>query len=124
MNPSSSGDLTRQDVAADLKASLGAQHELGPEMQDHVIEAFLARIEQRIDARVEQRLAERGARPVMPSAGSGGRSAHPERVIAPSLALAIPLVAIAGGLAGGFGILAVILGVIALNAMYLFHDRG
>lgn len=105
--------LTSAEVRGDLKAALGARKELGPEMEEQVIEAFLTRIQERIDARVSRDLR---------SPNDGHDAVHhrakPELVVAPSLALAIPLVAIAGGEAGALGIASVMIVVLAINLVY------
>lgn len=52
--------MTRPDVTRDdLTAAVGARRELGDESDREVIESFLDRIGTAIDARVDQRLAER-----------------------------------------------------------------
>ncbi len=55
----------------DIRAAAGAHHELGPEYSDAVVASFLAKVDQEIAARVEQRLAAstprtRPVRPVEP----------------------------------------------------------
>jgi len=56
------------DLSSDLKASVGARRELGPELEDQVLEAFLARVQGQIDVRVAQQVA--GSRPVkLPPSG-------------------------------------------------------
>jgi hypothetical protein len=108
--------LTSTEVRGDLKAAVGARKELGPEMEEQVIEAFLQRIQERIDARVSRDL---GSHP------QGHEKAHheakPELVVAPSLALSIPLVAIAGGEAGALGIASVMLVVLIINLTYFLR---
>jgi hypothetical protein len=55
--------------ADDLRAAAEVHNELGPEYGDAVVESFLAKIDQQIDARVDQRLAsmtKRGRRPADP----------------------------------------------------------
>lgn len=52
--------MTRPDVTReDLSAAVGARRELGDEGERAVIESFLDRVGTAIDARVDQRLAER-----------------------------------------------------------------
>jgi hypothetical protein len=53
----------------DIRAAAGAHHELGPEYSDAVVASFLARVDQEIAARVDERLAAAGppgARPAEP----------------------------------------------------------
>jgi len=48
--------------AEDIRAAAEVHGELGPEYRDAVVESFLARIDQHIEARVEQKLAGQTAR--------------------------------------------------------------
>jgi hypothetical protein len=105
--------LSQRDVAAELKAAVAARRELGDEMEDPVIEAFHARLERQIDARVDERVAQ-----LRPARSKSVEKAHHE-VLFGSLAIAIPLVAIAGGIARGTGIIAVMAVVLILNILYL-----
>lgn len=116
MDTPHNAETNRPDTATELRAAVEARKELGPDMEDHVIEAFLARIQSRVDS-----ISQSSARPVQRP-----NSARNERVqveiVAGSLALAIPLMAIAGGIAGGIGVFCVVFGVVAINLLY-FIDR-
>jgi hypothetical protein len=104
--------LPRQE----LTASLRTRQELGERMEDEVVDSFLSRIERGIDARVEGRL--RGRRPV-PAAGTtdvGG-----VWLALGSFSLGIPLTAIAAGIVGLPGLLAVWGGIAVVNIAY--HQR-
>src|SRR5207248_7286110 len=102
-----------RELATDLKAAVAARRELTPELEDQVIEAFLARIERRVDERVAQQVA---------SSRTGPKQMRGEPVdigvIAGSFALSIPLIAIAGGIAGGVGIVVVLVALVAVNLLY------
>lgn len=128
----SSGNVPAQE----LKAALAAREELGPEMEDMVIENFLQRVERAIDAQVDERLAERG---VQGGAGRASRvtsevqqarrhlankSSQLTGRIAASLALGIPLTAISGGIGGVVGIIAVWAGIVGLNIYYTEHESS
>jgi hypothetical protein len=111
--------LDDQEVRADLKAALEARRELGPEMEEHVVEAFLARIDQRVQAQVAQQVAvSQPSRPV--------RTHHENRkapwVLPASLGLAIPLCAIAGDAAQGVGIIGVLALILIINVVYYSAD--
>ena len=93
------------DDREELRAALEARRELGPEREADVADAFLARIERQIDARVEARLAEKQP----PDSGRAFRLA----VI--SLALGIPLSAIASGNEGLAGLAIAWLGIVLVN---------
>ena len=92
-----------------------ARQELGPEYDEALLDAFLTNLERRIDLRIEslQRVENKKSR---------GAIENPAAVVAPSFALAIPLIAIAGGIAGGFGIAAVAAALVLVNVLY-FIDR-
>lgn len=111
------GRLTDRETASDLKAAVGARRELGPEMEDEVLEAFLARVEQRVDARVAQHS---GSKPIAKS--KRGEIESPVHVVGGSLVLSIPSLAIAGDVAGALGLVLVVAALIALNTLY-FVDR-
>jgi hypothetical protein len=100
------------ELRKDLQATLGARHELGAAYEPELIDAFLRRLDQAIDQRIEQRIA---ARP-LPPAGRPDQT----RMLAVALGLGIPLIAIAGGITGGFGILAVLL---LIGSLVVYFDR-
>lgn len=104
------------DVGSELKAAYAARQELGPAMEDEVIDAFVARINERLDGQLASN--EPHAVPVRPPKGEHVNPLIPVG----TLGVAIPLMAIAGDIAGGVGVVAVILGVVAVNLLY-FIDR-
>lgn len=96
-------ELIRKD---ELASAVEARRELGPEYEDEVLNAFLEKVEQRLDAR--------------PKAVSRG----PERGLAVplgSLGIAIPLVGAAGSVAGLAGVIAVCLAIVLVNLAYAFR---
>jgi hypothetical protein len=111
--------LAKKDVVTDLRAALEARRELGGDLEEHVLEAFLARVQDRIDAQVREQLAQSGSRP---AAKKRGRRIE-GWVIPASLGLAIPLVAIAGGIGGAVGILAVMIAVVVLVGLYFEYGH-
>jgi hypothetical protein len=111
--------LKTRDTATELKAVIEARRELGPDMEDHLLASFLGRIESQVDARVSERLGKSAAK-----GGSGGHASKGEEVpsvaiAASTFALSIPLIAIAGGISGTIGILAVIGCLVIVNLLYL-----
>ena len=92
---------TSQHWRDELKATLLTHRELGEEMEDEVIESFLGRLQRSIDEQVEARVKAAGGLRRRPYSISTGRAA----VV---LCLSIPLIAIAGDIAGTVGILAVV----------------
>ncbi len=109
--------ITDHETVADLKAAVGARRELGPEMEDEVLETFLARVEARVGAHVAPRS---GSKPVARPKVTEIES--PIVVVGASLVLTIPSLAIAGDVAGTFGLLLVVVALIGLNLLY-FIDR-
>jgi hypothetical protein len=97
----------------DLIAAAGARRELGHELEPAVVEAFLDRVARAIDARVDQRLAEREAvERRQPSDGSTVKLAIW------SLVLAIPIMGAAGST------LTIIVAWIAIVAINVGHALG
>jgi hypothetical protein len=118
MEPRTPGRVTDHEDKHELKATLEARRELGPEMEDHLVEAFLAKVQSRVDAQLATQ-AKDAKKQV--SRGTRHEGVSVEMIAAP-MALAIPLVAIAGGIAGKIGIIAVIFGLVAIELLY-FIDR-
>lgn len=79
-------------VGAELRASLDARRELGPEYEGELVEGFLERLDQAIDARVDARLEQRRA--AAPPAKGGVDGARLALGIV-TTALGVPLTAIA-----------------------------
>jgi hypothetical protein len=75
------------DTQRELEATIAARRELGPEHEEHLVQRFLERIEKDIERRVDERVAKRAAQ------APGASPLNPA-----TLALCIPIVAIAGGI--------------------------
>jgi hypothetical protein len=101
------GDVIRRD---ELEEAVAARRELGPEYEDAILSAFLEK--------VERRLEERGTATAASEKELKRRRDHQKELTLGAMALSIPLIAIAGGIAGFAGILAVCiaLAVIAMAA--------
>ena len=95
---------TPADVEEELEVALKARQELGKDHEDEVIESFLSRVQESIDARVEARVNEalRGV-PTRPrlASPSNGRIRVVLGYMVGCLALSIPIAAVAGG-GGGY----------------------
>jgi hypothetical protein len=91
----------------ELQAAIAARKELGPDMEPAVIDAFVERIERRLVERSDAE--ERALRK---------KRDHQKEMILGSLAIGIPLLAIAGHFTGLTGVVAVcaVLALIALGA--------
>jgi Flp pilus assembly protein TadB len=97
---------TDPDVEGELRAAIAARQELGTELEQDVIDSFVERIERRLDER---------ARELAPAR----RDRHAEFVLAiVSLGVAIPLLAIAGGIAGLAGVIAVCTALVLVNLVF------
>lgn len=90
----------------ELQAAIAARREVGEELEPHVIDAFVERIERRIDERMRERA---------PARQAGG---HRLALAIVSLCVAIPLIAIAGGTVGLAGVIAVCAAIVLVNLVY------
>lgn len=112
-------DEARDLERVDLEATLEARRELGPEYEPALVEAFADRVEQVIEARVDASLAAAEQRRTDEKARSGRQFA----MGISSLALGIPLTAIAGGIADVTGIAVAWAGIALVNASYAWQNR-
>jgi hypothetical protein len=108
--------LAASDTRAELRAALQARQELGPDMEDQVIDAFLRRIEQRVDAQIAARI------PAQPAHKS--INFNPTEVVGASFGIAVPLVLFAGIFAHTAGVVAVAVMVVIVNLLYLWGARN
>lgn len=116
-------ELVQKDVAAELRASIAARRELDPDMEEYLVGSFLARIEERVDARVEEQLAKHRAELNTTSQQAAAPKPHHDEgitvaIVAGSFALAIPLMVVAGIFLHGAGVIAVMVGLVLVNALY------
>ena len=94
---------------------LAALHELGPEYTDSVAAALVDEMDQQIELKVRQVLAEGGVR-------QASTLHEKQKFVAMVLALGIPLLAIAGGIAGVFGIVLVVAAIGVLGTVAMTHN--
>ena len=97
------------DIDTELRAAIGARRELGAELEPHVIDGFVERIERRLDERGRERRPTKAARQ---------QSEHSLALAIVSLCAAIPLTAIAGGTTGLAGVIFVWVGIVLVNFVY------
>ena len=116
-------DNASADVDEELRVAVNARQELGIDHEDEVIESFLSRVQDTIDARVEARVNEavRGL-PTRPrfASPSNGRIRVVLGYVVGGLALSIPIAAVAGG---GVATIAVI-GCVTLGGAILILPDG
>jgi hypothetical protein len=106
----SNPDLPRDELAAVLEA----RRELGKEYEPALVESFIERLDRVIDARVQAGLAERARSDVNRAESLRGQV----QLGIGSLALGIPITAIAGGTGGVWGLVACWSGIAAVNLGY------
>jgi hypothetical protein len=93
----------------EIEATVGARRELGPGHDDHLIEGFLQRMEREIDRRVDERVAE-AVRHVPQARTRGALSPG-------TLAISIPIIAVAGGIGGLPGLILAFAALVAIFAL-------
>jgi len=103
----------------DLAAAVAVRNELGERMEPEVVEAFMARIESAMTARVDAQLSQRLRG--MPRARRDDSSALPLAIC--SLVFGIPLTAIAAGIADLPGLVACWAGIAAVNFAYGMREK-
>ncbi len=105
----------------EIRAAAETHDELGPLYRDAVIESFLDRVGREIDARVDARIAQQ--QPAQPRGRDRrGHSGSPMALAITSMALGIPIsaIAVAAGTrpAGLMGLLVVWIAITAINIAY------
>jgi len=90
----------------ELQSAIGARRELPAEMEPAVIDAFVERIERRLDERgaADQRALEQ-------------RRNHQKEMVLGSMAISIPLFALAAIFTGLAGVIAVCVALVAIAAV-------
>lgn len=114
------------ETKKDLRAAVHTAQELGPDYENEVMDGFLQRLDQRIDAqiavRVRRELNGGGPAPAQqPRRRSGGAHNAFQYV---SLAAAIPLSAIGANLAHLSGLVVAWAGIVGLNFVQLRSQRN
>ncbi|MBO3748529.1 hypothetical protein J5X84_20835 [Streptosporangiaceae bacterium NEAU-GS5] len=107
----------------DLKATLAARRDLGPDYEDALVESFLDKLDQEITARVRGEVASNAR-----YGTAGIRAAKEDRdrsvgVALGSLGIGVPLTAIAAGTTHGPGLVVAWAGIIAVNFAYAIGRR-
>jgi hypothetical protein len=97
------------ETQTELEAALAARRELGPELEPHVIESFVERI--------EQRLEKGGGPPARTQSQRQGREGSFVLAVL-SVIVAIPITAIALTQAGLLALIVVWAGLVLVNAVY------
>ncbi|WP_204040943.1 hypothetical protein [Acrocarpospora phusangensis] len=104
----------------ELRATLEARRDLGPEYEDALVDSFLEKLDREITARVRAEVATASSHP-------GQKPAKPDNSHIPvalgSLGIAIPLTAIAAGNAGVVGLFLAWGGIVLINVAYALGRR-
>jgi hypothetical protein len=111
------------ELKRELDASLQARRELGEEYESALVDSFLEKVDQRIDAAVERRVRRQFAESQMAAArdsrSPGATDSFGERfgfgIV--SLVLAVPLSAIGAGTAQLPGLLVTWVGIVGVNVV-------
>lgn len=103
-------DLVRRD---ELETAVEARRELGPEYEDMVLDAFMEKLERRIDERMKEAAPRRPGKP----------SPHVVPIALGSIGMGIPITAIAGGTAGAVGIAIAWIGIAIVNLAAALSGR-
>jgi hypothetical protein len=104
----------------DLAAAVAVRNELGERMEPEVVDAFMARVESAMTARVDALLAQRLRG--FPRARRDDGSALPLAIC--SLVFGIPLTAISAGIAGLPGLIACWAGIATVNIAFGLREKA
>ena len=106
--------MEEHDLRTELHATLHARQEVGTDLEPQLVERFVDKIDAEIDRRVDARLA---------TQRRGGPAKVPIAVPLGSLAIGIPLVGAAGGLAHLAGVIFACLAIVLVNIVYYLSNR-
>ncbi|HEY6738994.1 MAG TPA: hypothetical protein VI076_09100 [Actinopolymorphaceae bacterium] len=110
----------------DAEAALAARRELGHEFEPAIVDSFVDRLETVIEERVAAEVQRRVGSPELQKLRQKAQSEHSSQSLAlgiVSMALAIPLTAIVGGMAGPGGIVLVWVSIVLINLSFNFANR-
>ena len=125
-------DTQEPELRKELDATLQTRKDLGPEYESELVDSFMEKLDQRVDAvvdkRVRRQLAEQQMSIARGSTGNTTQQAGPLvnglgatfGLAVLSLILAIPLSAIAAVNTGLPGLLIAWVGIVGVNAVYGF----
>jgi hypothetical protein len=108
-----------QDIRQDMRATLEARRDLGPEYETALIESFVSRLDATIAQRVHAEMHAVGVHGARPR-----KAGNPSIPIAlGSMGIGIPLTAIAASEAGSAGLLLAWGGIVAINVAHALGRR-
>ena len=118
MNP------VESETKKDLRAAAHTLRELGPEYESEVIDGFLHRLDERLEAQIAVRVRrELEANPEVRRPARKEHGDHPNAFQYASLVLAVPLSAIGAGVSHLPGLLVAWAGIVGLNFVQLRSRR-
>lgn len=95
---------TNAGLRREFKATLGAREELGERYEEELIDDFLRRLDQSVDAHIEGRLEEHGSAPPRRRAERHRPSGRRARLLIAALVLAVPLFAFSASFGAFMGL--------------------
>lgn len=108
----------------ELRATLAARQELGPEYDTALVDSLADRVEQVVQARVAAARQVAPAPPPVPVSATTFSAAQRLAIAAISLGVAIPCTAIAGDAAGVAGVIATWTGIVLVNVATAINLGG
>jgi hypothetical protein len=115
------------ETKKDLRAAVHTARELGPDYENEVLDSFLQRLDQRLDAQIGTRARHEPGRDDAPAAAPAARrerrgwGASTFQFV--SLGMAVPLSAIGANLAHAQGLVIVWAGIVGLNFVQAYGQR-
>ena len=109
------------ETKKDLRAAVHTARELGPDYENEVMDGFLQRLDQRLDAQIAVRVRRELEAGAAPSPAAPGRGGNAFQYV--SLVLAVPLSAIGVGVAHLPGLAIAWAGIVGLNFVQLRSRR-
>lgn len=119
------------ELAQEFAATVQTRRELGEAYDQELVDAFVEKVDQRIDAVVDKRVRRRLAEQQLSGGGRAGGAGRPDfrgpsgplGLALASLLLAIPLSAIAAVHVGPLGLVVAWGGIVGINACYAMARR-
>ncbi len=105
----------QQEIRHELEATLAAREEVGKELEPHLVEQFVDKVEQEIERRAKAQPRREFPR--------SGHNAPMIPLALGSLGLAIPLIAVAGHFAAFAGVLVVCIAIVLVNFFWMRDSR-
>jgi hypothetical protein len=102
-----------QELRRELEATLAARRETGHELEPQLVERFADKIEQEIERRAQELATRRRPGPA--------HNAPMIPLALGSLGIAIPLIAVAGNMAGTAGVIAICIAIVLVNLLWTFR---